>query len=85
MAGRYLEAAQWARKSIQWKPGWRIGHAILASSLAHLDLLEEAKEAVDYYRENIPDAAISKLHLTSKNQSYVRRVEEGLRKAGLPE
>jgi len=85
MAGRYLEAAQWARKSIQRKPGWRIGHAILASSLAHLDLLEEAKEAVDYYRENIPDAAISKLHLTSKNQSYVRRVEEGLRKAGLPE
>jgi predicted Zn-dependent protease len=85
MAGRYLEAVQWARKSIQRKPSWRIGHIVLASSLAHLDLLEEAKEAVDYYLENIPDAAISKLNLLSKNLSYLRRLEEGLRKAGLPE
>jgi adenylate cyclase len=85
MAGRYLEAVQWARKSIQRKPSWRIGHIVLASSLAHLDLLEEAQEAVDYYLENIPDAAISKLNLLSKNLSYLRRLEEGLRKAGLPE
>ena len=85
VAGRYLEAAQWARKSIQRKPSWRGGHTVLASSLAHLNLLEEAKEAVDYYLENIPDATISKMHLPFKNQNGARRLEEGLRKAGLPE
>ena len=85
MTGRYLEAAQWARKSIQRKPSWRSGHAVLVSSLVHLNLLEEAREAVDYYLENIPDAAISKLHLPFKNPNEVRRLEEGLRKAGLPE
>ncbi len=85
VAGRYLEAAQWARKSIQRKPSWRNGHNFLASSLAHLNLLEEAKDAVDYYLENIPDAKISKLHLPFKNPNDARRLEEGLRKAGLPE
>ena len=85
MAGRYLEAAQWARKSIQRKPSWRGGHTVLASSLAHLNLLEEAKQAVDYCLENIPDATISKLHLPFKNSNDARRFEEGLRKAGLPE
>jgi adenylate cyclase len=85
VAGRYLEAAKWARKSVQRKPSWRVGHNVLTSSLAHLDLLEEAKEAVDYYLENIPDATISKLHLPYKNPNDARRLVEGLRKAGLPE
>jgi adenylate cyclase len=86
VAGRYLEASQWARKSIQRKPSWRTGHAALCSSLAHLNLLEEAKEAVDYYLENIPDATISKFrHLPFKNPNDARRFEEGMRKAGLPE
>ncbi len=85
VAGRYLEAVQWARKSIQRKPSWRGGHNVLASSLAHLNRLEEAKEAVDYYLENIPDATISKLHLPFKNPNDARRLVEGLRKAGLPE
>jgi adenylate cyclase len=85
VAGRYLEATQWARKSIQRKPSWRGGHTVLASSLAHLNLLEEAKEAVDYCLENIPDVSISKIHLPFKNPNDACRLEEGLRKAGLPE
>jgi len=86
VAGQYLEASQWARKSIQRKPSWRTGHAVLASSLAHLNLLAEAKEAVDYYLEHIPDATISNFrHLPFKNPNDANKFEEGLRKAGLPE
>jgi tetratricopeptide (TPR) repeat protein len=86
VAGRYLGASQWARKSIQRKPSWRIGHAVLASSLAHLNLLEEAKEEMDYFLEEIPDLTISKFRrLPFKNQKDARRLEEGLRKAGLPD
>ena len=87
IAGRYLEAMHWARKSIQRKPGWRTGHAVLAPSLAHLNRLEEAKEAVGYYLESIPDATISKFigYCLFKDLKYARQLEEGLRKAGLPE
>jgi len=87
VAGRYLEATQWARKSIQRRPSWRTGHAALASSLAHLNRLEEAKQAVGYYLENIPDSTISKLlvEFPFKDIKYTRQFEEGLRKAGLPE
>jgi adenylate cyclase len=86
VAGRYSEAAQWARKSIHRKPNYGVGHAVLASSLAHLNRLEEAKEAVGNYLEIIPDVTISELrHLPFKNPDDAQRFEEGLRKAGLPE
>jgi adenylate cyclase len=86
VAGRYSEAVLWARKCIHRKPIWRIGHAVLASSLAQLNLLEEAKEAVDNYLEIIPDETISELRqLPFKNHDDARRFEEALRKAGLPE
>jgi len=86
IAGRYSEAVHWARKTINRKPNWRVGHAVLASSLAQLNLLEEAKEAVDNYLENLPDETISKLRfLPFKNHSDASRFLEGLRKAGLPE
>jgi adenylate cyclase len=87
VTGRYSEAVQWARKCIHRKPIWRIGHAVLTSSLARLDLLEEAKAAVDNYLEIIPDETISELRnlLPFKRPDDAHRFEEGLRKAGLPE
>jgi len=86
MAGRYLEASHWASKSVHRKPNWRLGNAILASSLAQLNRFQEAKEAVDNYIENVPNATISEFRkLPIKNQDDARRFEEGLRKAGLPE
>jgi adenylate cyclase len=85
-AGRYSEASLWARKSINRKPSWRIGHAVLVSSLGQLDLLEEAKAAVDNFLENIPNETISELRkLPFKNPDDAQRFEEGLRKAGMPE
>jgi adenylate cyclase len=86
VAGRYSEAVQWARKCIHRKPIWRVGHAVLAASLAQLDLLEEAKAAVGNYLEIIPHETISEIRfLPFKNQTDARCLEEGLHKAGLPE
>ena len=87
VAGRYPEAAQWARKSINRKPNWRIGHAVLASSLAQLNLLDEAKEAVDNFLENIPNETITDLRkvLPFKRPGDAQRFEKGLRNAGMPE
>jgi len=86
VAGRYTEAAQWARKSTHRKPSWRLGHAVLAASLAQLNHLGEAKEAVDNYLQMFPDATISGLqHLPFKNPDDAHRFEMGLRNAGLPE
>jgi len=87
-AGRYSEASLWARKSVHRKPSWRGGHAILAASLAQLNLLEEAKEAVDNYLGHFPHETISDLRkamVIAGKPDYVKRFEEGLRKAGLPE
>ena len=60
---------------------------MLVSSLAHLNLSEEAKDAVDYYLENIPDVSISDIRnsLRAMRPDLALRFEEGLRKAGLPE
>ena len=86
-AGRYSEASQWARKSINRKPNWRMGHAVLVSSLVQLNLFEEAEGAVDIYLENIPNETISGLrkvlHFGKSEDKH--RFEEGLHKAGLPE
>jgi len=87
VAGRYSEASQWALKSVNRKPNWRLGHAVLASSLAQLNLLKEAKEAVNNYLEHFPNETISGLRkvFPIKRPEDVCQFEEGLRKAGLPE
>jgi len=86
VAGRHSEAVQWARKCIHRKPIWRVAHAVLVTSLAQLDLLEEAKAAVVNYLENIPDETITELRqLPFKYDNDAYRFEEGLRKAGMPE
>ncbi len=87
MAGRYSEAISWARKSIHRKPNWRIGHVVLAASLAQLNLLQESKQAVNDYLENIPNETISSLRkvLSFKNPEDVCLIEKGLRVAGLPD
>jgi TolB-like protein len=86
VAGRYSDAVQWARKCIQRKPIWRIGHAVLATSLAQLGLLEEAKKAVDKYIEIIPEETISEIRiLPFMKPDDAHRFEFGLRIAGLPE
>jgi tetratricopeptide (TPR) repeat protein len=86
VAGRYSDAVLWARKSIHRKSAYGLGHGVLISSLAHLNRLEEAKEAVRNLLEIIPKAKISGYrNMPFKIPENLRRLEEGLRKAGLPE
>ena len=87
VAGRYKEASHWARKAVHRKPNWRVGHAVLVSSLAQLNLFNEAKEAVDQYLENIPNETVSELRnlLPFRRIDDSRRLEEGLLKAGMPD
>jgi len=86
LAGRYGEAEEWARKAVYRKPNWYMGHTMLAASLAQLNRLKEAKETVDNYLQLFPHARISALkEHPFKNPSDLLRLEEGLRKAGLPE
>jgi len=86
LAGRYGEAEEWARKAVYRKPNWYMGHTMLAASLAQLDRLKEAKETVEKYLQIFPNARISALkEHPFKNPSDLLRLEEGLRKAGLPE
>jgi len=86
-AGRYPEASQWALKAVHGKPSYRFGHAILTTSLVRLNLLEEAKEAVDRYLEWLPNETISKIRKDFVFMRYVNasQFEDSLRKAGLPE
>ena len=87
VAGRYLEATQWARRSIQSNPNFRDGHAFLAASLALLNNLDEAKEAVRNYKKTNPDEKISDIrkYVFFRESDPNRRLEEGLRKAGMYE
>ena len=86
LAGRYGEAEEWARKAVYRKPNWYMGHTMLAASLAQLNRLKEANETVDNYLQLFPHARISALkEHPFKNPNDVLRLEEGLRKAGLPE
>ena len=86
LAGRYREAEEWARKAVYRKPNWYMGHTVLAASLAQLNRLKEAKETVDNYLQIFPHARISALkEHPFKNPNDALRLEEGLRKAGLPE
>ena len=86
LLGRYSEAKDWAHKTINRKPNWRIGHAVLAASLAQLNQLEEAQEAVINYLEHVPNETVSKLRkvLSFKNLDDLKKIEEGLLMAGLP-
>ena len=86
VAGRYSDAVLWARKSIYRKSVFGLGHAVLISSLAYLNRLEEAKEAVRNFLEIIPKAKISGFRqIPFKIPENFNRLEEGLRRAGLPE
>jgi adenylate cyclase len=87
LGGRYSDAENWARKSLLRKSGYHVACALLAASLAKLDQLREAQEAVRHYLEIFPNANISRLLdlLPFKYPADAMKLEEGLRKAGLPD
>ena len=83
-AGRYEEGIAAAKKAIQAEPDSLFAHMCLASSYVLLGRIDEAKaEAAEMLRIN-PKYKIGKRSYY-KNPADTERINEALRKAGLPE
>jgi TolB-like protein/Tfp pilus assembly protein PilF len=84
LAGRYVEAAGFARKSVQQRDGMMSGHRIYVASLAQAGQTEEAKRALVRLKELQPDVSIAWIE---ENVPYpldnLAKFVEGMRKAGL--
>lgn len=85
-AGRYAEATRWASESARLRPDWAVAHGALASSLALLGRLEEARAAARRVIELQPGFASEGLRflLAASAEDFLSRAIDGLRRAGIP-
>ena len=74
------------RESLEREPDYLAPHVNLTSVLGELGRIDEAKKAAREVLRLAPDFSISDYMqgLSYRNQEDALRVEEGLRKAGLP-
>jgi len=86
LAGKYETAATLLRQRILLVPGTDFSRAVLASALGHLGEIDEARRIWRELKEINPKYSFSE-HFGRqpfKRQEDVRRVAEGLARAGLP-
>jgi TolB-like protein/class 3 adenylate cyclase len=86
--GRYDEAASWAAMALQDNPDFQPGLRIAAASNAMAGRLQQAQKAVARLRQLYPALDVSNLKDVLgpyRRVENLSRLEEGLRKAGLPE
>jgi len=87
---QFEAAADWARRAVH-EPraagGGYWSYAVLASALANLGQIEEAREAVDEALQRKPDLSLAYLETTlpTKQPGGLEIYFDGLRKAGLPD
>jgi tetratricopeptide (TPR) repeat protein len=86
-AGRIEEAASWAERAWRENPNWLPTLRLIAASNALAGHFDRAQTAVARLRELDPEFRISGLKgwTGSAHPQFIARLEEGLRKAGLPE
>jgi len=84
LSGQHEEAIAWAQKAIQEEPSWTTSYRVLASSLAQLGRLEEAKAAMRRQLELQPNYTIAITARVYRPSPAVERYLEGLRLAGEP-
>jgi adenylate cyclase len=86
-AGRYQDAVDWAKRSMERRAGWTMAYTTMAASYAHLGRFDEARSAVQELRKTNPHFSIAgvRLILSSADPAYLDRLFDGLRKAGLKE
>jgi tetratricopeptide (TPR) repeat protein len=86
-AGRYEDAVEWARRSLQRKPDYMWPLDTLAASLAHLGRVDEARSVVEESLRSTPDFSIATVRLVmgTADADFLERYIDALRKAGLPE
>lgn len=86
LAGRYTEAAKWARQATQLRPGYMGAHRILCASLAQSDQLEDAKAVLVTLRQLQPDISLAGIRQSVPyTAGPLEHFIEGLRKVGLTE
>jgi TolB-like protein len=86
--GRYDAAADWARRSLQWKrTNNTLAYPLLAASYAHLGRIEEARAMLEEQLRIQPQFSDSMLRAfySTADPDVLGRYIDGLRMAGLPE
>ncbi len=88
--GRDAEALAWLNRSIEFNPNSPVTRFCLAATLAHLNRVEEAREAARACLELNPSFTIAQFRSQTNSDHPVylagrERMYEGLRKAGMPE
>jgi len=85
--GRPAEACEQARRSAQIYSDWDTTWRVLASALAQLDRLEEARGAAEKLLELAPDITVSGLRerWPLRDKDVLETILDGLRRAGLPD
>ena len=87
LAGRYEEAITWAEAALRERPNYAAALRELAAAAALIGRLPEAQRAMARLREIDPTRRVSTVKdwLPLRRPDDLKRLQEGLRKAGLPE
>ena len=87
LAGRYDEAIKWAETALRERPNYIAAIRDLAAASALAGRLPEAQRAMARLREIAPTMRVSTVKdwVPLRRPDDLKRLQEGLRKAGLPE
>jgi len=87
IAGRYEEAAAWAEKAMWEQSNYRTTLYVAVASNALAGRLTDARKSLTRVRELDPTMRVSSVRdwATFRRPDDLARLEEGLRRAGLPE
>jgi adenylate cyclase len=89
---RFAEALDVLQRAVKWEPDYDYNYPILTATYGHLDRREDAKEALEKlntlrkYSEGGNYTVQNVANWTPfKNETYLARYQDGLRKGGMPE
>jgi tetratricopeptide (TPR) repeat protein len=87
VAGRYNEAVAWGQKAVRERPSVPGPQRLLATSLAHVDRIDEAREVLRRVLEMTPHVSVANIRraIHFGRAPDPERYINGLRAAGLPE
>jgi tetratricopeptide (TPR) repeat protein len=87
LAGRYEEAITWAEAALRQRPTYLASIRELAAANALAGRLSEAQKAMARLRQLDPTRRVSTVKdwVPLRRPNDLERLQEGLRKAGLPE
>jgi tetratricopeptide (TPR) repeat protein len=84
LEGRYTDAVEYSRKTLQQRSAFTAGHRIYCASLAQDGQIDEAREALARLKEMHPDLSIAWIERhVPYTPGPMAKFLEGMRKAGL--